>query len=63
MQQFRVVYRRASGAEGVCFVDAKTEEGARAFFKQAWGENVEIITLAREAVDPCAKYERRPVTP
>lgn len=62
MKQYRVTYRRASGVEGVCFVEAMTEEGARAFFLQAWG-TVEILSLVLSPVDPCAQYERRPVAP
>jgi len=58
-RQFRVTYTSARGASAVCFVDAETEQGARAFFAMAFpGATLVAITL--EPVDPCRQYERRP---
>lgn len=56
-QQFRICFHDGAGG-GACFIDAKDEAAARAFFHQAFPRYV-IVTIRLEPVSPCAAYERR----
>ncbi len=60
MKQWRVVYRSAlkPNQHATCFVDAATEEAARALFAQAFPRAV-LESIRLEPVSPCAAYERR----
>lgn len=59
MKQFRVTY--SSGTQnGVVFIDASTEQGARDFFALAFPGRT-VLAVSLQPVDLCAAYERAPV--
>lgn len=60
-QQWRITFASATGSNGVCFVDAETEEGARSFFALML-PTATLTSIKLEPVDPCIAYEPRNVS-
>lgn len=55
--QFRFVFHAVAGKRLAAFIDAPTEEQARAFFAVAFPGKA-IIRVSQVPTEPCAAYEK-----